>query len=351
MAGAAQNNKHWLATGYLLLWIFLSAFVIIFNKWILTILKFNFPITLTMWHMCFGYFVTFTLSRFKVFEVPEMTKERYFQSIVPIGVLFACTLWFGNAAYMYLSISFIQMLKALMPAAVYMCSIFWGVQRYDLKLLLVMIWITLGVGAASYGTFFRVHFRVRTSLLTDARRTVIPGELMFNMTGFVFQMSSVISESNRIVLIQKILQSKGFSLNPFTTIYFLSPCVFVCLLFPWLALEASRLVQFTGIPIIRLSSILFLNAISAFFLNCSQFLLIGKTSALTMNVGGVVKDWLLILISHWFFSSSLTRLNIVGYSFAFMGTCLYNYLKLIESKPPDVPAERLSGEKEGVEAA
>lgn len=28
------------------------------------------------------------------------------------------------------------------------------------------------------------------------------------------------------------------------------------------------------------------------------FLLIGKTSALTMNVAGVVKDWILILLSY-----------------------------------------------------
>lgn len=32
-------------------------------------------------------------------------------------------------------------------------------------------------------------------------------------------------------------------------------------------------------------------------LNMAVFLLIGKTSALTMNVAGVVKDWLLILLS------------------------------------------------------
>ena len=29
----------------------------------------------------------------------------------------------------------------------------------------------------------------------------------------------------------------------------------------------------------------------------SVFLLIGKTSALTMNVAGVLKDWLLIILS------------------------------------------------------
>jgi hypothetical protein len=32
-------------------------------------------------------------------------------------------------------------------------------------------------------------------------------------------------------------------------------------------------------------------------LNMSVFLLIGKTSALTMNVAGVLKDWLLIIVS------------------------------------------------------
>lgn len=31
--------------------------------------------------------------------------------MLPIGVLFALTLWAGNSAYIYLSVSFIQMLK------------------------------------------------------------------------------------------------------------------------------------------------------------------------------------------------------------------------------------------------
>ncbi len=32
-------------------------------------------------------------------------------------------------------------------------------------------------------------------------------------------------------------------------------------------------------------------------LNMAVFLLIGRSSALTMNVAGVIKDWLLILLS------------------------------------------------------
>lgn len=39
------------------------------------------------------------------------------------------------------------------------------------------------------------------------------------------------------------------------------------------------------------------SAAAAFALNCAIFLLIGKTSALTMNVAGVVKDVVLVYLS------------------------------------------------------
>lgn len=35
----------------------------------------------------------------------------YTRAIVPIGALFSVNLWLGNTAYMYLSVSFAQMLK------------------------------------------------------------------------------------------------------------------------------------------------------------------------------------------------------------------------------------------------
>ena len=37
-----------------------------------------------------------------------------------------------------------------------------------------------------------------------------------------------------------------------------------------------------------------LNALNAFALNLSVFLLLGRTSALTMNICGLVKDWFTI---------------------------------------------------------
>lgn len=38
---------------------------------------------------------------------------RYLSSVVPIGATFALTLWLGNTSYLYISVSFAQMLKAI----------------------------------------------------------------------------------------------------------------------------------------------------------------------------------------------------------------------------------------------
>ncbi|KAA8535766.1 hypothetical protein F0562_030732 [Nyssa sinensis] len=44
--------------------------------------------------------------------------SKIFTSVVPIGAMFAMTLWLGNTAYLYISVAFAQMLKAITIAGV-----------------------------------------------------------------------------------------------------------------------------------------------------------------------------------------------------------------------------------------
>lgn len=44
-------------------------------------------------------------------QMPDNIARTPRRCILPIGLLFAGTLWSSNAAYLYLSVSFIQMLK------------------------------------------------------------------------------------------------------------------------------------------------------------------------------------------------------------------------------------------------
>jgi len=75
-------------------------------------------------------------------------------------------------------------------------------------------------------------------------------------------------------------------------------------------------------------SILLGNGAIAFTLNLAVFLLIGKTSALTMNIAGVIKDWLLIFFSYSVFHAPVTAVNMIGYIFCCSGVAVYNYQKL-----------------------
>lgn len=77
--------------------------------------KSEFPLFLTTWHMFFATVVTQCLAKFTTIldsrhKVP-MNRETYTRAILPIGLFFSFSLICGNVAYLYLSVSFIQMLK------------------------------------------------------------------------------------------------------------------------------------------------------------------------------------------------------------------------------------------------
>ena len=55
----------------------------------------------------------------KVVKSVNMPRRDYVRRVMPIGFLYAASLWLSNSAYLHLSVSFIQMTKALMPGLVY----------------------------------------------------------------------------------------------------------------------------------------------------------------------------------------------------------------------------------------
>ena len=67
------------------------------------------------------------------------------------------------------------------------------------------------------------------------------GELNFNLLGVLFQGTSIVTESSRLVLIQILLQQRGIKLNPITTLYYIAPACFVFLMFPFAFLELPKM--------------------------------------------------------------------------------------------------------------
>ncbi|KAE8678689.1 putative sugar phosphate/phosphate translocator [Hibiscus syriacus] len=318
---------------YVSIWIFLSFTVIVYNKYILDKKFYNwpFPISLTMIHMSFCASLAFLLIKlFKCVEPVSMSRDLYLSSVVPIGALYSLSLWLSNSAYIYLSVSFIQMLKALMPVAVYSIGVLFKKESFKTDTMINMVSISFGVAIAAYG------------------------EARFDTWGVMLQLGAVAFEATRLVMIQILLTSKGITLNPITSLYYVAPCCLVFLLVPWIFVEYPVLKQTSSFEFDFL--IFGTNSFCAFALNLAVFLLVGKTSALTMNVAGVVKDWLLIAFSWSVIKDTVTPINLFGYGLAFLGVAYYNHAKLQALKAKeaekklaqaDVEADRLLEEKQG----
>ncbi|XP_010417319.1 PREDICTED: probable sugar phosphate/phosphate translocator At2g25520 [Camelina sativa] len=308
---------------YVAIWIFLSFTVIVYNKYILDKKMYNwpFPITLTMIHMGFCSSLAVILIKvFKVVEPVSMSRETYLRSVVPIGALYSLSLWLSNSAYIYLSVSFIQMLKALMPVAVYSIGVLLKKETFKSQTMTNMLSISFGVAIAAYG------------------------EAKFDGWGVFLQLGAVAFEATRLVLIQILLTSKGINLNPITSLYYVAPCCLVFLSVPWIFVE---------FPVLRDTSsfhfdfvIFGTNSVCAFALNLAVFLLVGKTSALTMNVAGVVKDWLLIAFSWSVIKDTVTPINLFGYGLAFLGVGYYNHCKLQALKAKDAQKKVQASDEE-----
>ncbi|XP_057457750.1 probable sugar phosphate/phosphate translocator At3g14410 [Lotus japonicus] len=304
---ADPKKEGFLTYAYLLLYIALSSGQIFFNKWVLSSKEFNFPypLGLTLLHMVFSSVVCFILTKvLKVLKVEEgMTPEIYATSVVPIGAMFAMTLWLGNTAYLYISVAFAQMLKAIMPVAVFLLGVAAGLELMSCKMLLIMSVISFGVLVASYG------------------------EININWIGVVYQMGGVVGEALRLIFMEIFVKRKGLKLNPISVMYYVSPCSALCLFLPWIFLEKSKMDDhgpWNFPPVLLL-----LNCLCTFALNLSVFLVITHTSALTIRVAGVVKDWVVVLLSAVLFADTkLTTINLFGYGIAIAGVAAYNNFKL-----------------------
>lgn len=138
-------------------------------------------------------------------------------------------------------------------------------------------------------------------------------------------------------MVQILMNSKGLSMNPLQSLYYVSPACLVCLVVPFALVEYTHLV---AAPPTIYPSVLLANALTAFALNLAVFLLIGKTSALTMNIAGVIKDWMLIFFSFYLFHAPVTLINLLGYAFCVAGVAVYNFQKLQMIKRKAIQANK-----------
>lgn len=87
-----------------------------------------------------------------------------------------------------------------MPVATFLMAVICGTDKLRWDIFSNMVLVSIGVVVSSYG------------------------EIHFNVVGTVYQVTGIIAEALRLVLTQVLLQKKGLTLNPITSLYYIAPC-------------------------------------------------------------------------------------------------------------------------------
>lgn len=181
-----------------------------------------------------------------------MTTRVYMRAVVPIGIFFSLSLICGNVTYLYLSVAFIQMLKATTPVATLISGWILGLSAPNLKQFLNVSAIVVGVIIASMG------------------------EIHFVTIGVIYQMGGIVFEALRLTMVQRLLSSSDFKMDPLVSLYYFAPICAVMNGVVALIWEVPRC-SMEDVYNVGLFTF-FLNGLCAFLLNVSVVFLVSSHS-------------------------------------------------------------------------
>jgi hypothetical protein len=144
--------------------------------------------------------------------------------------------------------------QATTPVAVLIATWSLGVSPVNMKTLGNVSFIVIGVVIASFG------------------------ELQFVMVGFLFQVAGIVFEAVRLVMVQRLLSSAEFKMDPLVSLYYYAPA---CAVMNGMVLLFTELPRLTMADIDRVGGVTLLaNATVAFLLNVSVVFLVCSDSAM-----------------------------------------------------------------------
>lgn len=241
---------------------------------------------------------------------PLMTLWFYLTRISPCGAATGLDIGLGNMSLKFISLTFYTMCKSSVLAYVLLFAFLFRLEKPSWRLGGIILLMISGVVMMVFG------------------------ETAFSALGFVLIMSSAFFSGFRWSLTQILLLRNPATSNPFSTLFFLTPVMFVALLVIALPVEGvPDLIEgiralseskgtATGVGIILFPGVL------AFMMTASEFALLKRTSVVTLSVCGIFKEVLTISAASIVFGDTLTPVNISGLLVTISSIAAYNYIKI-----------------------
>lgn len=291
--------------------------LIFLNKYILNDLDFHFPAVVSSFGVLFSWIVSLLCVHvFKIIKLEygdKMTFKFYMTRILPIAFFQVLTLLFGNWVYIHLSVSLIQMLKAFTPTLVMIMTYVFRISRPTRYLVLSTLCICFGTSLTSLGS------------------------IEYSIIGFVLMFAAEFFEALRLVLIQSLLGSAGWSFSVMEGLYWISPASLFwtwTVVIPMIEYEELK----NGNPFEIFSEnieIMFLAGFLGFLVNIMGYFVIKTSSALVLKILSMVRNLGVILYSVVILREIVTAEQLIGMVISLAGFAAFNYLQM--NKMGEIP--------------
>ena len=280
--------------------------LIFVNKYLMTKGHFPFPITITCLGQSFsGLFAAILVRGVGVVRHEPVTWDFWLRNVVLCGAATTAALATGNSAYLFLTVSFVEILKGFTPVVTLMVQQVAGQAAPKLPTLLSVLMISVGTAIASYG------------------------ELHLNWTGVVIMLASVYSEALRLMLTQRMLTHKRF--HVLVGLYHLAPTSAFFLAVLAAAVEAP-LMNFAKLRAeLPGSAPLLVAAFSlAFLVNTSSYLVIKRTNVVMLKLLAISRNAFVVVSSTFLFDETVTLWQVFGYCVTLVFFLSYTYIQFTD---------------------
>ncbi|NXU62849.1 S35C2 protein, partial [Horornis vulcanius] len=222
----------------------------------------------------------------------------------------------SNWSFLYVTVSLYTMTKSSAILFILLFSLLFKLEEMRVTLLLVVLLIAGGLFMFTYKS------------------------TQFNAQGFVLVLCASFLGGIRWTLTQILMQKAELGLqNPIDIMFHLQPLMFLGLfplfaVFEGLPLSISeKLFRFHEAGMLfSLVGKLFLGGILAFGLGFSEFLLVSRTSSLTLSIAGIFKEICILFLATHLLGDRLSLLNWLGFAVCLLGISLHVVLKAMNSK-------------------
>eukprot|EP00057_Strongylocentrotus_purpuratus_P024294 XP_011678768.1 PREDICTED: solute carrier family 35 member C2 [Strongylocentrotus purpuratus] len=343
-----------------------------YNKWLFH--DFKFPLTITIIHLAVKFVIALILrsliqacTSIKPVSLSWLT---YAKIVTPTGITSALDIGFSNWSLVFITISLYTMCKSSAIIFILVFAIAFGLQKPHWMQVIIVVLIAVGlfmftyestqfnlegfvlVLAASFlylnifslffyfGDLFQHWMQVIIVVLIAVGLFMFTYEsTQFNLEGFVLVLAASFLSGLRWSLAQILTQKEETGLrNPIDIIYHLQPVMILGLLPLAIAVEGVRICStedflgFTDIHTFTLTCTkLLFGACLAFMLAMSEYLLLSRTSTLTLSISGIFKEICTLYIASQK-GDEMSPLNFIGMVVCLCGISLHVGLKALETK-------------------